>query len=299
MARVLLIANPRARRAGPEHVRAVVDVLVGAGWAVETATSTDPGETRRLATEAVSGGWDLLAIMGGDGTVTEALTPLVGTDLAVGIVPAGTGNLLAGNLGIPRAPVAAARAMLTGRPRRLDLGRADLADGSRHFVIAAGAGFDARVMAATHPTRKRRLGKLAYFTTAAVLATRLRSVPHTLTIDGASRELDAAEVIVANVGELVPHLLRPRLPILPDDGLLDVIVVTAGGPVQGLLGSWEAITHPTAGEHPGGRLFRARVQEVRVEARPAQPVELDGDVRGTTPFVASVVPAAVSVIVPR
>lgn len=299
MARVLLIANPRARRAGPGPVRAVVDVLVGAGWMVEAVTSGSPGDTRRLAGDAATDGWDVLAVMGGDGTVVEALTPLVGTELPVAIVPAGTGNLLAGNLGIPLSPVAAARLIPAGRARRLDLGRADLADGSHHFAIAAGAGFDARVMAATHPSRKRRLGKLAYFATAAVLARRLRSVPHVLTVDGERRELEAAQVIVANVGELVPNLIRPRLPILPDDGLLDLIVVTAGGPIEGLLGSWEAVSHPAAGEHPGGRLFRARVREVRVEANPPQPVELDGDVRGTTPFAVSVVPAAVSIIVPR
>jgi diacylglycerol kinase (ATP) len=297
--RALLITNPRARGARPEAVRVVVATLLDGGWTTESHATRTVSEVRRLSTEAASGGWDAVVVMGGDGTVIEALGPLVGTQVPLAVIPAGTGNLLAGNLGVPSSPAAAAALILGGRVRRIDLGEASWAGGSRHFVIAAGVGFDARVMDSTHPTTKRRWGKAAYFATAAALASRLRNVPHRIEIDGVVREIEAAEVIVANFGELVPNLIRPRRPIVPDDGLLDVIVVTASGPIQGILSVWETLSHPHEGEHPGGRLFRMAAREVRVEAEPAQPVELDGDLLGTTPVRTRVLPRAISIVVPR
>lgn len=296
--RALLVANPRASRTGPAVVGTVVARLVAAGWAVEAHEARDPGTVRRLAAEGAAAGVDLVVAIGGDGTLVEAMTPLVGSGIPLGIVPGGAGNLLATNLGIPGRAAAAADVLVTGRPRRLDLGRADWSGGSRYFSIAVGVGFDARVIAATGVERKRRLGKLAYFATAAGLATLLEAVPHAVTIDGERRELGASEVLVANVGEVVPGLLGPRWPVIPDDGLLDVLVMTARDPFNGLLGAWEALFQPGPGDHPGGRVFRARAREVRVEATPAQPVELDGDPLGTTPVSATVVPGAISVIVP-
>lgn len=298
MATALLIANPRARRATPAAIRAVGDVLAAGGWHVDPREAQGDEAVRRLAREAAAGDFDLVVVMGGDGTVIGVASELVGVDLPIAIVPAGTGNLLAGNLGLPVRPVAAARAILRGRPRRIDLGRVEMEGEARHFAIACGSGFDARVMAATHPERKRRWGQLAYFATAVALGRQLACVPFAITIDGVRNELEAAEVIVANFGGLMPNLIGPRLPVIPDDGLLDIVALTAHGPVQGLRGVWEALTHPLPGPHPGGRLFRASGREIRVEAWPPQPVELDGDIRGATPFTATVLPRTVSVIVP-
>jgi len=284
-------------------MRAVIETLARGGWTTEAQVLGGPPAIGRLVGSAAAGSaaacsWDVLAVMGGDGTVIEAIAPLVGTDMRLAIIPAGTGNLLAGNLGVPSAPDAAARLIVRGRTRRIDVGEADWGGSSRHFAVAAGAGFDARVMGSTHPTSKRRWGRAAYFATAVALARELRNVPHRLTIDGAIREIDAAEVIVANFGELVPGLLRPRLPVVPDDGLLDVVVVAAGGPIEGLRGVWAALSHPSPGKDRSGRVFRTTAAEVRVEAEPDQPVELDGDLRGQTPFTARVVPRAISIFVP-
>jgi len=308
MPRALLIANSYARGVTPSTVRAVVETLARGGWTAEAQVVGGPPEIGRLARSAAAGSaaagsaatgsWDVLAVMGGDGTVIEAIAPLVGTDVRLAIIPAGTGNLLAGNLGVPSAPDAAARLIVRGRTRRIDVGEADWGGSARHFAVAAGVGFDARVMGSTHPTTKRRWGRVAYFATAVALARELRTVPHRLTIDGAVREIDASEVIVANFGELVPGLLRPRLPVVPDDGLLDVVVVAAAGPLQGLRGVWAALSHPAPGKDPSGRVFRTTATEVRVEAEPDQPVELDGDLRGRTPFTARILPRAISIVVP-
>lgn len=302
MPRVLVVANPRARRGGPAVVREVARLLAAGGVWVDLAESADAGGIERLVGQAVASPADrpdVVVGIGGDGTLVAILTALAGTDLPLGIVPAGTGNLLAGNLGIAASPRSAIRTILAGRPRRIDLGRAAIGGGVRPFAIALGVGFDARVMAATHPSRKRRWGKLAYFATAAGIAPFVRAVPHAVVIDGVRRELDATEVIVANLGELVPGLLRPRYPVAPDDGLLDVFVVAAHDPFRGLLGAWEALIQVGPGDHPRGRAFRTRGREVSIEAWPSQPVEVDGDMAGVTPVVATVDPAAVSILVPR
>lgn len=302
MQRALIVANPRARRGGPAVAREVTRLLAAAGVRVERCEPADAGEIERIVSAAVGGGAerpDVVVGIGGDGTLVAILAALAGTDVALGIVPAGTGNLLAGNLGIPRRPDAAVRTIVGGRARRIDLGRAEIGGEVRPFAIALGVGFDARVMAATHPSRKRRWGKLAYFATAAGIAPFVAAVPHAIAIDGQRRELEATEVIVANLGELVPGLVRPRFPVAPDDGFLDVIVVAANDPFRGLLGAWEALIQVAPGVHPRGRVFRTRAREVTVEAVPPQPVELDGDARGTTPVRATVTPGAVRILVPR
>jgi YegS/Rv2252/BmrU family lipid kinase len=298
MPRALIINNPYSRGGRSSTIRLVVATLAEAGWAVDAVEAHEPAEIAGHAGAAVADGIGLVVAVGGDGTIIAAAAPLVGTDVSLGIVPGGTGNLLAGNLGIPRRAASAARVLAAGHTRRIDLGTVEIAGVSRYFAVACGIGFDARVIAATHPAGKRRWGKIAYFGTAVALGSRLRNVPHVIEIDGRRMQVEAAEVIVANLGEMVPGLLQPRLPILPDDGLLDVIVLTVQGPVQGLLGVWETLTHDEHGMHPGGRVFRARAREVRVEATPPQPVELDGDVHGETPLSAFVVPGAISILVP-
>jgi diacylglycerol kinase (ATP) len=293
--RVLVLTNPLARRAAlaPQVAR----TLERNGWTVEAVSATDPGGLEEHARRAVREGVDLVVALGGDGTVTHVASALAGSGVPLGIVPGGTGNLLAGNLGIPGRPDAAMRVLLSGVPRRIDLGRAESGGRARHFVVACGVGFDARVMAAARPGAKRHLGKLAYMATAVALTPRIRNVPVRLTIDGVLRETEAAEIFVANVGSMTAWL-RPRRPIAPDDGFLDVIVVRASGPLGGALAAWEAIRFSDAGDHPGGRISRALGREIRIEATPPLPMELDGDVGGSTPLVATVEAGAISVLVP-
>jgi YegS/Rv2252/BmrU family lipid kinase len=298
MPRALIINNPYSRGGRASTIKLVVAALAQAGWVVDSVEAHEPAEIAGHAGAAVADRIELVVAVGGDGTVIQAASPLVGTDVALGIVPGGTGNLLAGNLGIPRRAASAARVLAAGHARRIDLGTVEMAGVSRYFAVACGTGFDAQVIAATHPAGKRRWGKIAYFGTAVSLGPRLRNVPHVIDLDGRRMEVEAAEVIVANLGEMIPGLLRPRLPIVPDDGLLDVVVLTVEGPLQGLLGVWETLTYAEHGVHPGGRVFRAQARSVRIEATPPQPVELDGDVHGETPLRATVVPGAISIIVP-
>jgi diacylglycerol kinase family enzyme len=92
---------------------------------------------------------EMVAVFGGDGTTMQAAGALVGTDVQLGLIPGGTGNLLAGNLRVPASPARAAEILLAGCERRLDLGRVERDDGIHYFAVACGAGYDARVMVET------------------------------------------------------------------------------------------------------------------------------------------------------
>jgi diacylglycerol kinase (ATP) len=123
----------------------------------------------------------------------------------------------------------------------------------------------------------------------------LEAVPYRITVDGVTSEMQAVMALVANCGEIVPPFLRLRPGIAIDDGVFDVAVVNATTLVEGVEVLWRMMTGRIDVEH---RLHFLRGEEVRVETVPPQPVELDGESDGTTPFTAKVVPHAIKVMVP-
>jgi YegS/Rv2252/BmrU family lipid kinase len=240
---------------------------------------------------------DVVVAVGGDGAVSQVVQALAGTQVDLGIVPMGTGNLLAGNLGIPRVREQAIDVVLGGGRRRIDLGQVTIARKHRVFAVACGIGFDAVVMKSTGKRGKRRWGKLAYVASAIKNHGRVRNVTHEITIDGVRSTTEATQVFVANFGGMgLP--IEPRLGIHPDDGALDVIVIRASGPLPGLLAGWEALRQRHLGESSAGHIFRARAREVKIATNPPRLVEIDGSVVGVTPIKASIRPAALTVIVP-
>src|SRR5207247_11309986 len=156
MARALLIANPAAARTDARAVTAVRDTLRHGGWSVEVLATGQPGDARRFAREARDAGFDAFVCYGGDGTAMEIAAGAVGSGIPLGLVPGGTGNLLAGNLRLPRDPASAARVILTGRTAAIDLGSVERADGTHYFGVCGGTGFDARLIAGTGPAARRR-----------------------------------------------------------------------------------------------------------------------------------------------
>jgi diacylglycerol kinase (ATP) len=296
--RVLLITNPAAARTRASAVDVLMRTFAAAGWNAEVLATGGPGDARRLAAEGVAQGMDIVAVFGGDGTTMQAAAALVGTDVALGVIPGGTGNLLAGNLRIPSAPARAARALVTARPKLFDLGRMQRPDGEHYFAVACGAGYDARVMAETLAEHKRRWGMAAYVATTLRLIREIRSTDHIITIDGVVYDANAAMVLVANCGEVIPPYIRLGAGIRPDDGLLDVVVVRANGFGQSLRAVWDLLRMAPEVDGLDTYVGYARGREVRVETHPVQPVQLDGEDGGETPFTATVVPKAIRIMVP-
>jgi diacylglycerol kinase (ATP) len=296
MTRALLIANPAAARTDAQAVTAIRDTLRAGGWTVEVLATARGGDARRFAREARAQGFDALVCYGGDGTAMEIAAGAMASGVPLGLVPGGTGNLLAGNLRLPRSPAAAARVILAGRTATIDLGAVERPDGTHYFAVCGGTGFDARLMAKTRSDEKQRWKMAAYVMRAFATLPDVTSPLHRVTIDGVAHELPAAMVLVANCGELVPPFLRLRDNVAPDDGWLDVLVLRAEGVLQSLGAFVEMVWRPRNGV---GRLWFGRGRTVRVEVLegPAQPMQLDGELWGHAPFEARLVPGALSVIV--
>jgi len=170
MRRVALIYNPAsgqhsARR--DSYVQNVLTVLRQAGIEAEPLETHAPGSAKSLALAAVRQAYDAVLACGGDGTVHEVLQSLVGTDVALGVVPLGTANALAQNLGLGRNPIKAVRALLNARPTKVPVGRIFFQEGNgaqgwRYFTVAAGVGADALLMSSMDPELKRRYGYALY-----------------------------------------------------------------------------------------------------------------------------------------
>jgi YegS/Rv2252/BmrU family lipid kinase len=299
MARAVLITNPAAARTTQAAVEAVRDQLRTAGWQLEVVATVGPGDARRLSEEAVRRGMELVVVQGGDGTTMQAAAALVGTDVALGLIPGGTGNLLAGNLRIPRSVLRAAGVLAKGLRRRIDLGKMMRDDGLHYFSVAAGTGMDARIMAETASDEKRRWGIGAYMATTLRILPEMRSVHFHITVDGVEYDANAAVILVANCGEVIPPFLKLGHGITPDDGWLDVVVIRGDGIVDTMRAVWHVLWDLPPERAGGSFIGYARGRVIRIESDVEQPVEMDGDAAGRTPFTAEVVPGAIQVVVPH
>ena len=191
MKKVLLIANPKAGGSGQSLTEEVTTAMVG-DFTVDVAESSARGDSTRLAREAVDSGFAAVVAVGGDGTVNEVAQALVHTEVALGIIPAGTTNVMARSVGIPDDIHAAscfhASRLDSGKRRRINVG----CIGERYFLFAAGIGLDAEVIRSVEarPDQKRRLGHLFFLQQALVTALRYRGSdpPIKMRIDGGQEE---------------------------------------------------------------------------------------------------------------
>jgi YegS/Rv2252/BmrU family lipid kinase len=297
VARCLLIVNPLAARHNtrtPGHVR---ETLSRAGWNVDLVTTSNPDEVRECARQAVTAGIDTVAVFGGDGTTMQAASALIGTDVALGLVPGGTGNLLAGNLRIPWSPRQAIQVLLTGRRRTIDVGRMEVGDRVHYFGVTCGAGADAWVMGQTAQKHKRRWGIGAYLATTAKLLPQLKNTACTVTVDGEALHTNAVLLLILNCGEMIPPLVKVRPEISPEDGLLDFVALSADSAWQGMRGLVRAVVEGFRSKPREVPYIRyARGARFQVESADPMPAQFDGDPVGTTPFTAEVVPRALTVL---
>jgi diacylglycerol kinase family enzyme len=170
MRRVALVENPVSGSISPRRqsvVQAALKELRAAGIEVEHLTIDGPGRGSALAREAMVRGCDSVIVCGGDGTVHEVMQSLVGTSVALGVVPMGTANALAADLGLAKSPAKAIRLLLAAKAVQVPVGRItyranDGEDKSRYFTVAAGVGADALLMASLDPVLKRRFGYILY-----------------------------------------------------------------------------------------------------------------------------------------
>lgn len=285
---IALLTNPTAGKGRAARVRdTVVPLLHGAGWRVHNLAGRDAGEASDLARKAVADGVDALVVCGGDGMVHLALPAVAGTDVPLGILPAGTGNDTARSVGIPlRDPVAAATRLLAWQPRRIDLARS----GDRWFATVLAAGFDAVVNERANRMSWPR-GQMRYnFATLAELRT-FEPLRYELSLDGENLQLEAMLVAVGN-GPSFGGGLRIAEGATIDDGLLDVVVI---GPVSKLelVRTYPKLFRGTHVNHP--QFSRRRVRQVTI-ACPGIVGYADGERYGALPLSIECVPQALQVL---
>jgi len=296
MKKIFLIANPAAARASERSSRSIVEVLHGAGFALTVLTTSGPGDAVELCREAVREEADVVATFGGDGTVMEALEGLLDADVPLAVIPGGTANLLAGNLRIPNNPAKAAQVIVEGRARTIDIGRIETEEVTRYFAVGAGAGYDAELMSGTSGEAKRRWGWAAYVSFVMRTAPGIRPIPFRVTVDGSCSELDAASILVANCREIMPGILSLGEEVALDDGHFDTFILKAHGLLESAVLVMQLMRQKV---RETNQVRRLRGREVHVDCDTPQPVECDGDVVGTTPFTATIIPGGRTVMVPR
>jgi YegS/Rv2252/BmrU family lipid kinase len=258
-------------------------------WVEVMKAKKIPAEARRLRDE----GADLVFVWGGDGTVQRALDALAGSGVQVAILPAGTANLFASNLGIPKDLEDAVRVGLHGARRTIDLGKTN----GEHFGVMAGAGLDAFMIRDSESSGlKDRIGSLAYVFSGAKNLSR-DPVRMRIEVDGKPWFNDpAACVLIGNVGDVVGGI--SAFPDAnPTDGILDIGVITADSGLDWI----RTLTRSVVGA-PAKSPFIQTTTGTSFDIRMKQPLpyEIDGSERGTTKHMKTKVkPQAITICVPE
>lgn len=299
--KVMLIHNPTA---GPREVEGELDLVVeylsDCGWQIHKRITEHAGEATEFARQAARDGLDAALISGGDGTVCEAVNGLVGSHTALGVLPTGTGNVWAKELGLPvftltnpNRLLVAAHLLRKATTRTIDVGRAN----DRHFLLFAGLGLDATVAHNMEPRERatKRLGVLPYLVAGVMVAFEFYGVRTTVVVDGKKVVRGRSLFILISNAQLYGGLLRITPDARLDDGLLDIAIFNGVGPMYTLRHLFSIL----GGRHlrdPSVKFLRAK--RVMVDCARPWPVQVDGDPIGTTPMTFQVIPRALRVLIP-
>ncbi len=304
--RALLIINPGARNGTRlSDILQAETYLRDHGWDVHHVHSQYPGHTRTLARDAVTQGYNAVIVAGGDGSIGQAADGLAGTDVALGIIPAGTGNILARDLGLPlpspfmpNSFVEAARLLIESTWYRVDVGVSEDEEGNRHrFLNWCGTGLDAAITLKVEYNleEKRRWGMAAYVLP--IVQTTLNYQPPTWHVRIDDRDVLEGPfyLIVVHNAQLYAAFLRLAPQASMDDGYLDVALIRATN-FQEFLRIMSGILVFHRLEEPD--VIVRRAQKIEIAATPAQPVHLDGDPYSRTPIRVWIEPRNLTLMVP-
>jgi diacylglycerol kinase (ATP) len=269
--KIVVILNPAARS---ERARALSDRIPGFAERTIVWETTKPGEARLLAELAAKEGYTMIVAAGGDGTVNDVVNGIARSGVTLGLLPFGTMNVFATELGLPANNLRACWEIIeAGHVRRVDLARAD----SHYFVQLAGIGLDAQVVQATSWDMKKSLGPLSYLVSAATVAARK---PPRLVVESESGSVEGSFVLIGN-GRYYggPFVIFKQARI--DDGLLDVLIFKNLGYLD-IVRYLQGIIFGTHVRMPDVEYFQTR--KVTVRSGEEVPVEIDGEVIGTVPM---------------
>jgi len=303
-----IISNPNAgNRDLQTHIRQAGEQLKRHGWAITWRQTEYPGHATELARQSAAQGDDAAIAAGGDGSINEVVNGLVGTPTALGVLPAGTGNVFAAELRLPlpgplphQNLLRAANALARAVPRRVDVGRVTFSDAtSRYFLLWAGVGLDAAVSQAVAQDKRKRptmrsLGLAAWMVAAFFVLKEFRGTRMWITTDGTviNRRMIMATV---NNAQLYGRFWRLSPEAKIDDGLLDAVVMEG----YGWRSSLKHIAQVMFGRHahdPAVHFFRTRT--IDIKTKEAMPVHVDAEAVGTTPIKIDIMPQALTILLP-
>jgi diacylglycerol kinase (ATP) len=290
---LVVVANPTAGGGKAGRLIGKVDAILRDLRVEHRIVVTDsPAAMEASCRREAEAGASIVAVIGGDGTVSCAANGLVGSDTAMAVLPAGTGDDFAHAIGVPRFDAAVKR-LAAPHIVRLDVVQVTSAGSTRCFVNVAGAGFDSEVNETANAMRIRLGGTVTYLLALVSTLRRFTPAHYVVTIDGDRTELDAMLVVV---GSGISY--GGGMKVLPnaalDDGELDVCIVEALSRLD-FLRAFPKVYTGSHGSHPKVRLMRAR--SVSVEANRTIQVYADGERIGPLPAAFDVMPEALSVVV--
>ena len=298
--KTLLIYNPTA---GPwdmtRTLKRLAEYMHKCAWDMELVQTEQPGDATQYAQRAVQDGLDMVLVAGGDGTINEAANGLAGSSTALGIIPVGTGNILAHQLHMPILSLAAplyvrdvGEALCGSRVQRVDTGVIN----ERYFVCWAGLGLDAEIAAYMEPRPRiaKRLRTLPYIIAGFSVAAEFRGVRSRIVIEGRTFRTRALMVLASNIQLYAAFFnIAPRARM--DDGLLDIFVFKGFGFIYIM----RHLMHLFSGRYQRDpKVMHALARTMTVHTMPTVAVHLDGDPYGDTPAVIGIEPGNLLLLVP-
>lgn len=287
--KVFVVINPVSGR--PTPILHTLHAHLSSAGIVWDVGITNGSNMRRLMNQAEYFGADLVAVYGGDGTIAEAVKSLMDKSLPLAVLPGGTANVLATELGLPRDFQKACR-LITQKAfyfREVDVGCVN----DRHFLLRVEVGIEAEAVARASQKLKKDLGPLAYAVSAAGTVLGTRVINFELTLDGQTVHTEGLSCIVANSG----NLGLPNISLSPtdmSDGFLDVFVIRDRKPDSLFAVATNILTKVN---HEA--LQHWRVREVVLKSRPQKIVHYDGEILGQKEFRAGILPRAVKILAPE
>lgn len=283
----VVVFNPTAGRGQGEKLVAEAKELLGPGY--EWRPTKRPGHATELAAEAAKT-HPVVVAFGGDGTVGDVARGIMGTDATLGILPVGTGNDVARNLGLKLDLGEACATVLTGVVRRIDVGVIN----NTPFINNCGTGFDAAVMRTMNTSIRFTSGKPAFLL--AILKNFFTYKPFTLTLQADDHEPTTEKAMMVSIlnGPMYGAGMQAAPSAEMDDGAVDIMVIRALPRAQ-LLPLIAKVQNGNHTEHGAVRMLQAR--KVKMTTTPPQPLNIDGDIKGLTPAEITVMGRALKVIV--
>jgi diacylglycerol kinase (ATP) len=294
--KVTLLSNPKTGRYSSRRVRPIQELasqLESAGITVDLMLTSGPGDAADLAARAACNGSSDVIVAGGDGTINEAIQGLAGTNARLGILPRGTANVLARELGLPLDDQQAVAVAAQGKSRKIYLGVAinEATNDKRHFVLMAGIGLDASVVKRVQPSLKKRIGKGAFWISGLSHLANWNPLPFTLEING-----DKYTATFATIGKAAKY--GGDLAITPgarlDQPKFEVCIIETSSRMRYL----RLLSHAMRNGMPRDKPEVCFVNAVSVKSYGDAAVQIDGELIGQLPMRFEIAPHSLEVIVP-